>query len=529
MRTHLKLPLHCVLFTRQSNMPPRTNACATCRKKRIKCDATLPECLMCIKFGRQCPGPGNGPIIIDMTKPNVRKSRNSKKTQEGVEVQSDMSMYYLPELRQGLAMPISQRHAMSQLFYDRFLVYFTSSGESDDILNRLTWLHRLPVLATDGSNDALALALYATASAFSGMKTRNISQIQDSCNIYGKALQTHSRMIRSKKPVTLHTVSTSVLLSIFEAMNATSATAYREHVSGAARMIQLAGPEYCQYGILCQLYFHIRTQMAFVYLTTHKKEDELVPVELVLRENLFYEKIPIFQRLVTFITRLSEIYIGIDEGKANQAHALNLEIYMEVKNGIDELWQEFRETYETKGRTIQWENEQGATMYHSPFTALSIAFFATAHNLFHILAPHLTVSYLDFTDHFQKVLDASAFLRAFKIGCAYMRLAAPLYLVALHAPKQSQRHTAILYFEEWKKIGMGGISALALDGIAARSPEYRQRLSATGRRRRSIQYPTMDMCDRTRDLEDYADQVQQDSSIPSVMLPEGTRIPIAPL
>lgn len=510
-------------------MPPRTNACAICRKKRIKCDATLPECLMCIKFGRQCPGPGNGPIIIDMsTKARSKKAKAKTYPNEMIANTSELALHYLPELMWGLTMPISQRNALSELFYDRFLVYFTTSGETEDILNRLTWLHRLPLMATDGSNDALALALYATASAFSGMKTRNIAQIQDACNIYGKALQTHSRMIRSKKVITLHTISTSVLLSIFEAMNATSATAYREHVSGAARMIQLTGAEYCQYGIMCQLYFHIRTQMAFVYLTTRKKEEEIVPVEYVLRENLFYEKIPIFQRLVTFITQLSEIYVGLDEETSEGGHALNLGTYMEVKDGMGELWQEFTETYEQKGRMIQWENEQGAIMYYSPFTALTIAFFATANNLFHILAPHLTVTYLDFTDHYQKVLDAAAFLRAFKIGCAYMRLAAPLYLVALHAPQERQRTMAILYFEEWRNIGMGGISALALNSIAARSPEYRRwKLAAEGRRR-SIKFPTMDMCDQTRDLEGYADQVQQDSSIPSVMLPEGTRIPIAP-
>ncbi|PVI05105.1 hypothetical protein DM02DRAFT_610971 [Periconia macrospinosa] len=506
-------------------MPHRTNACAICRKKRIKCDATLPECLMCIKYGRQCPGPGNGPIIIDMsTKTAPKKTKSITRPKETVSGTSN----YPPELIWGLSMPISQRNALSQLFYDRFLIYFTSSGESEDILNRFTWLHRLPTLATDGSNDALALALYATASAFSGMKTRNISQIHDACTIYGKALQTHSRIIRSKKPMTLHTVSTSVLLSIFEAMNATSATAYREHISGAAKMIQLAGSEHCQHGVMCQLYFHIRTQMAFVYLTTHKKEEELVPVEMVLRENLFYEKIPIFQRLVTFITQLSEIYVGIDEGNIDEAgHALDLEVYMEVKAGIAELWQEFTETYEAKGRKIQWKNEQGATMYYSPFTALSIAFFATAYNLFAILAPHLAATYLDFTDHYQRVLDAAAFLRAFRIGCAYMRIAAPLYLVALHAPQKYQKDMALLYFEEWRKIGMGGISALALDSIAARSPEYRRRrLALNGG---SQAYPTLDICDRTRGLEEYADQVQNDCSVPSVMLPEGTRIPVAPL
>ncbi|KAF1956991.1 hypothetical protein CC80DRAFT_381890, partial [Byssothecium circinans] len=374
---------------------------------------------------------------------------------------------------------ISQRNALRELFYDQFLIYFTSSGETEDIQNRQTWLHLLPNMSTDGTDNALSLALYAAASAFSGMKTRNLSLLQDSCNIYGKALQTHGRLIRQKGKggkITAHMVSTSVLLSIFEAMNATSSEAYRGHVSGAARMVQLVGPDQCMYGVMCQLYFHIRTQMAFVYLTTGTEErerGETVPAEKILRENLEYRRIPIFQRLVTFITRLSEIYIGLEDGEddgmtGGAGQLIGLEVFMEVRDGVEALWREFTRRAEGKGQRLQWENGQGGVIFRNPFTALCIAFFAAARILFSVLAPRLAVSCLDFTDYYQRILDVAAFLRAFRIGCAYMRMAAPLYLVGLHAPQLRQRTAAIVCFEEWKNIGMGGISALALDSIQKR-------------------------------------------------------------
>jgi len=58
---------------------------------------------------------------------------------------------------------ISHRAVVTEAFYDRFLACFTSDGEARDIHNRKTWLSSLPVLSTDGTNEALTLAVQATA------------------------------------------------------------------------------------------------------------------------------------------------------------------------------------------------------------------------------------------------------------------------------------------------------------------------------------------------------------------------------
>lgn len=371
-----------------------------------------------------------------------------------------------PEMLWGMTMQVSQRNVLTQVFYGNFLAYFTATGEGEDIQNRFTWLYRLPDLSTDGTNDALTIALHATSSAFSGMKTRNVPLLQDAGNLYGKALHLHSHLLRSKKQITVHMVSTSVLLSIFEAMNATTASAYREHINGAAQMVKLAGPGQCMYGVMCQLFFHIRTQMAFVYLTTRKEDENNVCAETILRESLSYQQPPIFQRLMGHIARLSEIYVGLEKGKDEvKSQLIDLEIYMEVKSGVDGLWLEYKELAEEKGQQLSWKNETGTTRYRDAFTALCIAYFASARILFSILAPRLAASYLDFTDYYEQIVDIATYLTTFKIGCAFMRMATPLYLVALHAPRLDQRRVAIKIFEQWKGIGLSGISALALERI----------------------------------------------------------------
>lgn len=418
---------------------------------------------MCIRFGRQCPGPGKGPIIISMsgkTKPEARKPK-TKEDSPGLFFCS-----LPPETLWGMTIPISQRNAVTEVFYGKFLAYFTSTGESADIQNRVTWLHRLPDLSTDGTNNALTLALHATSSAFAFVKTNNISLLQDAYNLYGKALHMHSHLIRSKKEITVHMVSTSVLLSIFEAMNATTASAYRQHISGAAEMVKLAGPQQCVYGVMCQLFMHIRTQMVLVYLTTRQEDQNTVCAEKMLRESLNYKRLPVFQRLMGHITRLAGIYVALEDGEdREQKQVLDLEVYMEVKSQVDELWLEYEEAAEQKGEVLSWTTEQGSTEYRDAFTALSIAYFASARILFRILAPRLAVSYLDFTDYYGVVLDVARYLSAFKIGCGFMRMANPLYLVALHAPQSEQRKAAIRIFEGWKRLGMSGISKLALERI----------------------------------------------------------------
>lgn len=249
-------------------MPPRTIACATCRKKRIKCDATLPQCLMCIRTGRKCPGLPVGPLIVDMT--SLAK-QGMKKRQPRVldnSVQAPIRVWaYAGNLS---SQRVSQRSAVTEAFYARFLAHFTSVGEGNDIKNRSTWLHSLPILSADGTDEALVLAVQATASAYCAAGSDNLALRQHSWKLYGEALKKHAGLISrppSKHEITVHMVFTSVLFSFFEAMQATSADAYCSHIYGAARMLQVTKPRQCSEGTLCQIFYHLRTQLAFIHLT----------------------------------------------------------------------------------------------------------------------------------------------------------------------------------------------------------------------------------------------------------------------
>ncbi|KAI1518006.1 hypothetical protein KJE20_02349 [Pyrenophora tritici-repentis] len=84
---------------------------------------------------------------------------------------------------------ISPRATVMESLYERFLAYFTSDGEERDVRNRKTWLYSLPVLSADGTNEALTLAIQATAYAFCAVEAADIAIKQHFLKLYGQALR----------------------------------------------------------------------------------------------------------------------------------------------------------------------------------------------------------------------------------------------------------------------------------------------------------------------------------------------------
>ena len=448
---------------------------------------------MCLKTGRQCPGPLDGPLIIDMSS-SAREPRKKRAKPDPYKTPSPPK--FPDMLLSRTIAQIDQGAVINEAFYSNFLAYFTSEGEGRDIQNRLTWLHRLPDLSSDGTNNALTLALRATATAYCGAETGNPAVLQNAFKFYGEALQAHARMLRTRKEnqkFTVHMVSTSVMLSLFEVMQATTSDAYHEHITGAVKMIEETGPGQCLQGVLCQLFFHIRTQLAFVYLTTRKTQT--IPAKKILVESLSYKRLPIMQQLMSHIATLAEVYVNRKE-KDDGEDLLHLSVYSYVKGEVDQLWLEYKEQAAAIGEEL-FTVQNGQTRYRDGYTALCTAYFSAARILLSLLSPRISSSYVDLTDHYAKVLDCAHFLRTKRIGCAYMRMATPLYLVALHSPCTSQRRQAISVFQEWQSGTMSGISALALGTIFAQDKTY----ALEGLQDRVINAGAWDQPDSVRGLE----------------------------
>jgi hypothetical protein len=408
--------------------------------------------------------------MVDMTKKarygmQKRIKRNSKNNAQS-------GLYDWPQLV--YIDRISQQGIVTEAFYSRFLSYFTSEGDGKDIRNKMSWLHRLPQLSVDGANNALTLAVQATASSYCALETHNPALTRHAWDLYGHAIQIHGRLLaRSRNDVnavTVHMISTSVLFSFFEAMQTTNAGAYRSHVHGAAKMFEVTDPSQCSEGVLCQIFFHIRTQLAFVQLTSNGK-DTCIDIQKILYDALDYEELPIFQRLSTHFTKLADAY-SEKEGTGTTVNAQqtnNREEHMAVKHEIDDLWKEYTETATLDNEILTWYDTcTDTSQYRDAFTALTIAYFSATRILLAVITTPFAASCSDLTDHCRSILQAALYMQTCSIGCAYMRMAAPLLLVALHAPERRQRKIAIGCFRSWEHGSMRGISELALETIRRR-------------------------------------------------------------
>ncbi|USP75258.1 uncharacterized protein yc1106_02532 [Curvularia clavata] len=419
---------------------------------------------MCIQAGRKCPGLQKGPLIVDMTgiaKHGMRKRQpkpSAKRIVMPVWPWINSADKFLPT--------ISQRFVVTEAFYARFLAYFTSEGESKDIQNRRTWLHSLPILYTDGTNDALVLAVQGTASAYCAVEIGNLALVQHSWQVYGEALRKHTGLISrstTKHEVTVHMVSTSVLFSFFEAMQATSADAYCAHIYGAVRMLQITKPKQCSQGVLCQIFYHLRTQLAFINLASTGRGAS-VQVQQILYGALEYNRLPMFQRVMNHTSSLVEMYVKRRNGETQQSFPRTA--YAMIKAELESLWHEYQEEAANMGTPVlRADGNHGAFQFRDAFTALTVAYFSAASILLDTAGFHLTNSSLGLADYYATILQASRHLQSDRIALAYMRMAVPLLLVALHSPGLSQREQAAGCFKHWTNGSMSGISALALEAI----------------------------------------------------------------
>jgi hypothetical protein len=66
------------IITTRARSKHSRHGCLTCKIRRVKCDETLPECLNCVKTGRQCEGPGAAKFAFKQYVPKKQRSVSPK-------------------------------------------------------------------------------------------------------------------------------------------------------------------------------------------------------------------------------------------------------------------------------------------------------------------------------------------------------------------------------------------------------------------------------------------------------------------
>jgi hypothetical protein len=239
------------------------------------------------------------------------------------------------------------------------------------------------------------------------------------------------------------------------------------------------------------------------------------------------EKLPLNQQIIRPFARLTRLSFEEEEGSRGTLNWEQRSLlYQEAKQEVEALWERYEQ--ESQGQRLCWTDERtGDLSFRDPFTAIQYAYFSACWMLLDLLSPspifpaHSSAnnspqspsSYPPFpeaiilplrlspspppppltdattpstspssdrysvsplrddvhfpstTDHYALIVRVATLLKIRDVGFSYLRVHAPLFLVAKYAPKVEQRSAARTTFEEWKRGTLRGIGLLGLDSL----------------------------------------------------------------
>ncbi|UKZ74498.1 hypothetical protein TrVFT333_002168 [Trichoderma virens FT-333] len=283
------------------NVAGRSRGCATCRKRRVKCDESLPECLRCLNMGLKCPGARTDAFFVhavpDAPLSGSPAALTAVKLKHEPSPQIGAINLHLSQLP---GVQPSPAGAFDQLFVSHFIDCFFGAvrpalpipGGTSRI-----WLHELPDFLASSSPSPVQSSIRAASMLSYGTAVGDVSIKTEACRWYMRALQSLRLLMGSSSPET--SVCAAVMLTHFETLAGTSPRAWIKHIKGAASLLEAQGPERCQKGFLHQIFSHLRLQTFVASMA----ENELHPFASPKWTTIPFEIHPklIFDKLVDIL------------------------------------------------------------------------------------------------------------------------------------------------------------------------------------------------------------------------------------
>ncbi|OKL57640.1 hypothetical protein UA08_06981 [Talaromyces atroroseus] len=219
---------------KRGGIPYTSLGCATCKKRKIKCDLGKPECARCTKKGTPCPGyEKNRNFLHHMVVSRCASNGETRKRPV-----RQLVGYLKPlALPTGFNMNAEVRTQLFSTFMDTFFAPDTSSLSGDDD----TWyllMTRFPALASE--SDLLDRAVIALVSLFLGKKTGDVRLGRHGTEIYSSALNVMARMLQRGCPPTLDMLYVGIVFHTYETLSSNGNT-FRNcltHIQGATAILK---------------------------------------------------------------------------------------------------------------------------------------------------------------------------------------------------------------------------------------------------------------------------------------------------
>ncbi|UPK92342.1 hypothetical protein LCI18_003277 [Fusarium solani-melongenae] len=438
------------------NVPGRSRGCATCRKRRVKCDESLPECLACVRMGLPCPGARTGTFFVHaVPRPSSSHAECS-------------STPRLPGPQP------SRTSAFDQLFVSHFVESFFGTMKPPPAPGTppKIWLHELPVFLASSEPSSAKPAIRAASMISYGTLAGDVSIKTAARKWYAEALH-HLQCLLTKGNVTVdESIICAVVMFIhFETWAGTSQKAWLRHLKGAAMLLQVAGPESCRVGFMHQIFSHLRFQMAMPVFAS--QDWMTIPFQV-------YPKL-IFDQLIDVLLNLLKCLSVADQLiKSESRGNLRLTLDAHIRDSMLQASQWWSGCIENNpfGQISPKQgcgpDESQPLLTHTSVPAAALCSLYDAANLIafrllHLVSPSASSHDLHVRQHAQAILSASQFIDEVS-GPAPDRgsimIALQLKVVSLWSPSSEHRNMALALLQREKHQG-GGLS-----DISAVSHEY---------------------------------------------------------
>ncbi|KAI8665485.1 Zn(2)-C6 fungal-type domain-containing protein [Fusarium sp. Ph1] len=440
------------------NVPGRSRGCATCRKRRVKCDESLPECLACVRMGLPCPGARTGTFFVHA----VPRPSSSHGTCS--------STPRLPGPQP------SRASAFDQLFVSHFVESFfgTMKPPPTPTTPSKIWLHELPVFLASQEPSSAQPAIRAASMISYGTLTGDVSIKTAARKWYAEALHhLQCRITKGNVAVDESIICAVVMLIHFETWAGTSQKAWLRHLKGAAMLLQVAGPESCRDGFMHQIFSHLRFQM-FVAAMTENEVPVFASQDWMTVPFQVYPKL-IFDQLIDVLFNLLKCLSVADQLiKPDSSGNLRSTLDALIRDSMLQASQWWSGCIENspfgqvspkqgcgpdEGQLLRTYTSVPAAALCSLYDAANMITF----RLLHLVSSSAPSHDLNVRQHAESILSASHFIDEVS-GPAPDRgsimITLQLKVVSLWSPSSEQRNMALALLQRDKHRG-GGLSDIA--------------------------------------------------------------------
>ncbi|KAL7786967.1 hypothetical protein V8C37DRAFT_285548 [Trichoderma ceciliae] len=468
------------------NVAGRSRGCATCRKRRVKCDQSLPECLRCLNMSLQCPGARIDAFFVHAVAPSA-SLRDSSVALTAVKSKSPHnSVIHLSPLP---GPQPSRAGAFDQLFVSHFIDCFLGSVKPSFSVMGGTpriWLHELPGFLASPYPSPVQCSIRAASMLSYGTIVGDASIKTEACRWYMRALQSLRLLLSheaSSSPESA--VCAAVMLIHFETSAGTSPKAWLKHVKGAASLLEAQGPERCRSGFMHQIFSHLRLQTFVAAMA----ENELHPFASPQWMTIPFQNHPklIFDRLVDIlfaVQRCLSTANRLTTSNAADTHHLKTELDILIQDARLQI-QEWRSEcifYVTLKGEQQDQKKAVPTVeggfatspdprgfllpYTDVLSAALVSLYDAAnvivYRLLHLVSSTAASYDLRIRQHTQSILSAHEMIKATPSSVpsrGSIMMVQQLKIAALWSPSSQQRAVAVNMLQEHQKGGFAGISA----------------------------------------------------------------------